>query len=417
MKIKVRPEDFQVEELIKLRLRPSGPYSIYRLEKRLWNTLDVLDFVARRYHLRDIERAGLKDRYSQSVQYISALGSGPKVIQEKNFRLRLIGHSDEPIQRDSMFGNRFRIVVRDMTLEEVRVVQANLPLVLKHGFPNYYDEQRFGSARHGEGFIAQKLILGHFGGALKLYMATPSAYDDTDTRRAKTFFKENWGNWKACLKQTKHEYAAVLRYLTLKPRDFEGGVRMIRRDLLEIFLASYQSYIWNEALSQLILSFGLKTIALPYSGGEMLFYEELSPAAARFFAQHEIPAPSPATEVENGRIDKALKLALIREGLTLSDLRLPLRIRGLFFRSFSRPGVVAARNLRLVGPARDELYSERARIELSFALPPGSFATLLVKRLGVSRDQAGAGSETTLSHQARNGPGQLLQVSRRGCVL
>ena len=45
------------------------------------------------------------------------------------------------------------------------------------GFPNYHDEQRFGSARLGKGFIARRLIEGDLNEALKLYMATPAAND------------------------------------------------------------------------------------------------------------------------------------------------------------------------------------------------------------------------------------------------
>ena len=217
MKLKVLPDDFLVDELMRLNLTPQGPYSIYELEKRLWNTIDALDLIQRKYHLHGLARAGLKDRYSHSVQYASARGEGPKLIQEKNFTLRLIGRSDEPVSLARMTGNRFGLTLRNMTRAEVIAVKRNLPIVLKHGFANYYDEQRMGSARHGEGFIAQKLILGHYNGALKLYMATTSKFDDAETRRFKACVKENWGDRRACLRQAKSEYVSVLLYLKENP--------------------------------------------------------------------------------------------------------------------------------------------------------------------------------------------------------
>jgi tRNA(Glu) U13 pseudouridine synthase TruD len=69
MKLKVKPEDFRVEERLKLRIKRGGLFSVYRLEKRLWNTLDVVRQLEQKYGMRRISRAGLKDRYSCSVQY------------------------------------------------------------------------------------------------------------------------------------------------------------------------------------------------------------------------------------------------------------------------------------------------------------------------------------------------------------
>jgi tRNA pseudouridine13 synthase len=383
MKLKVRPDDFRVEELMRLNLRPHGPYSIYKLDKRLWNTLDALDLIQRKYHIHGLARAGLKDRYSHSVQYVSARGEGPKLIQEKNFTLRLIGRSSEPVSLANMTGNRFGLTLRNMTQAEVVAVKRNLPVVLKHGFANYYDEQRMGSARHGEGFIAQKLILGHYNGALKLYMATTSAFDDAETRRFKTRVKEHWGDWRACLKQAKSEYVSVLLYLKDNPKDFEGAVRRVRPDLLELFLNAYQSYLWNETMALLIMSFGLKTVAVPYAAGELLFFLELNSKAREFFSEREIPVASHRTVPGNERIERALNLALVREGLTLRDMKLPFRMQGLFFKPYARKGVVVPEKLKVSEPAEDDLYPGTRKMTLDFRLPPGSYATILVKRLMV----------------------------------
>jgi len=46
MKLKVTPEDFIVRELIDLPLSPKGRYTLLRLEKRFWNTLDVIRHLA-----------------------------------------------------------------------------------------------------------------------------------------------------------------------------------------------------------------------------------------------------------------------------------------------------------------------------------------------------------------------------------
>jgi len=381
MKLKAQPDDFEVEELMPLKLSASGRFTVYRLEKRLWNTWDVIDFIKRKYRLGDVRRAGLKDRYSHSFQYVSVKGTGPRVIRERNFELHRLGQSNEPVSLGLMAGNRFRIVLRDMADAEVAAVKRNLPELQRFGFANFYDEQRFGSSRHGEGHIAHRLILGHFNGALKLYMATPSAFDEAETRRNKVFLEKNWGDWRLCLKNSRPEYGTILRYLSKNPRDFEGALLRVRHEFLSMFLNSYQSYLWNETLNELILSFSLPRIAVPYSGGEMLFLKELNPGAEKFFAEHEIPVAAPRTEISNERIVRALNLVLTREGLTLADMKPKLRLKGLFFKAYTRRGVVKAEDLRMSRPMPDDLYPGRRKLELEFRLPPGSYATILVKRL------------------------------------
>ena len=109
MKLKVRPEDFRVEEKLGLKLKRAGAFSVYRLEKRLWNTLDVIRHLEQRHGMRRIGRAGLKDRYALSTQFLSIPGSGPQSIVEKNYSLRFVGRADQPVSRDALLGNRFTI--------------------------------------------------------------------------------------------------------------------------------------------------------------------------------------------------------------------------------------------------------------------------------------------------------------------
>ena len=147
MKIKVQPDDFYVEEFINHPLSKIGQYSIYKLEKRFWDTFDLLDYLSRKYKFRNIGRAGIKDRYSHSVQYISAKGVKEKEIKEENFNLDLIGKSDLPITQNDLVKNKFTIIIRDLNEKEAEYIQNNVQSLTKFGFPNYYDEQRMGSAR------------------------------------------------------------------------------------------------------------------------------------------------------------------------------------------------------------------------------------------------------------------------------
>jgi tRNA pseudouridine13 synthase len=381
VKLKVRPADFQVEERLGLRPGRRGRYSLYRLEKEGWNTLDVIRELEYRHHLRGIRRAGLKDRHTQSIQYLSIPGPGPPAITAQNWKLTFVGRSDEPISHAALLGNRFSITLRDLAPDEVAAINASFPHVMHWGIPNYYDEQRMGSARHKQGFIARRLIAGHHNGALKFWLATPSAADDRRTREEKQAALDHWGDWSRCREHVPPEARAALDHLVEHPKDTKGAVRLIPRPLLELFLNAWQSWVWNETLTLLIDQCGVAVRRRPYSHGTFLFYEQLTDEAFRDLRELIIPTPGPGTKFGNDRVAAAMTEVLARDGLELSDLKLKFRLRGLFFKSWDRPAIVVPENPARSRPGPDELFPGRQKLTISFVLPPGSYATMVVKRL------------------------------------
>jgi len=383
MKLKVKPEDFRVEERLNLRLKRAGAYSVYRLEKRLWNTLDVIRHLEQRHNLRHLSRAGLKDRYSHSIQYLSIPGRGPHSVVEKNYSLRLAGMADQPVSRDILVGNSFQVRLRALTADETSAILSALPRVNRYGFPNYYDEQRLGSARHGQGFIARRLIDGHFNGALRLWLATPSAADDSHSRQTKAALEQHWGDWKRCLELVPPEARPAIEHLSHSPKDFKGAVYLIPRNLLELFINAYQAWLWNEIMAGVLADLKVPLRALEYSHGTLAFYDELTPAQDKYLGRLVIPAPGPDAEPESERVARITNQVLAREGLSLKQLEPRFRIRGVFFKAYPRAAVVRPERMKASRPDDDDLYPGRQTVLLSFFLPAGSFATILVKRLSL----------------------------------
>ena len=383
MKLKVQPEDFRVEERLNLRLKRAGAYSVYRLEKRLWNTLDVIRHLEQHHGLRHLARAGLKDRYSHSIQYLSMPGKGPHTIAEKNYSLRLAGMADQPVSREILIGNSFQVRLRALTADEARAILSALPQVNRFGFPNYYDEQRLGSARHGQGFIARKLIDGHFNGALKLWLATPSSADDSHSRQTKAALERNWGDWKTCLELVPPEARPAIEQLCRRAKDFRGAVYLIPRNLLELFINAYQAWLWNEIMAGVLADLKVRQRGLEYLLGTLSFYDELTPAQDTYLRRLVIPAPGPGAESTSERVMRVTNQVLTREGLSLRQLEPKFRIRGVFFKAYPRTAVVRPERMKASGPDPDEIYPGRKTLLLSFFLPAGSFATILVKRLSL----------------------------------
>lgn len=384
MKIKCRPEDFRVEEIINLDLKPKGQYSIYRLEKRYWNTLDLISRLKYRYGLKNLSRAGLKDRYSHSIQYLSLPGKGPKKITEDNYSLFLVGMADEPVTRDCLVGNRFNIIIRSLNETEIETLKHSFNSVKRFGFPNYYDEQRLGSARHGKGFIARKLIDGHYNGALKLFLATPSADDNSNTKKRKRLLAFYWGDWEKCYEFAPLEGKPIFQYLREHHRDFIGAVQLIPKTLLELFLNAYQSWLWNEVMATLLMEMGLGKITVPYGFGKLIFYESLASEEVKYLTRLVIPAPAPKAEFKSERVARITTEVLQKEGLELKQLKLKFRIKGVFFKPYERAAIVYPRKLKEGAFEPDELYPEKSKLALAFTLPAGSYATVLIKRLFAS---------------------------------
>ena len=72
---------------------------------------------------------------------------------------------------------------------------------------------------------------------------------------------------------------------------------------------------------------------------------------------------------------------LTKEKLKLEDLRIEESPKLLFFKHEERPVLVHPQKLVIGKPRPDELNRGFLKVNIAFTLPPGSYATLVVKRL------------------------------------
>src|SRR5439155_17167811 len=98
MKLKQRPEDFQVEELTDITTAGGGDYALYQLEKTGWTTLDAVQAVRRRWHLGrgQVSYGGFKDRHAQTIQYVTIFKGPPRSLEHHTVTLRHVGQVHEP---------------------------------------------------------------------------------------------------------------------------------------------------------------------------------------------------------------------------------------------------------------------------------------------------------------------------------
>ena len=388
MKIKQRPEDFVVREGYRFESDPEGPVWVYRMDKQKVSTLQALERLSKEFGVRrrDLSVCGLKDKQGRTEQLVGVLGGalGPsEVVQSGDLRLSLIGRTAQALSSANISANRFEVTVRDLSREEAERVPESVAEVQRAGVVNYFDSQRFGFLKHGQGFIAQKLLRGDFEGALRAYLATPSELDRSDDAKVKEFWREHWGEWQLRAPQEAgRRYAPLLRRLREDPRDFRGAFLHIDRRIRAMALFELQSFVWNEGVKRYLAGRvpAADLIGLRYQAGSLLFPRSLPRTLREELFGKTFPLLAPDSTFSDDAIREAALRALRAQGLGLEQLRVPGTPQ-LFFKHEERPLFALPGKLRVNEPRADELNRGRWKLRLSFTLPPGAYATLVVRRV------------------------------------
>ncbi len=371
MRWKVRPEDFLVEEIVELPLRPGGPYVLYRVRKRERTTLEVQAELAARLGVpqRAVVFPALKDREAIAIQTAAVRGRGPARIRGRGFEAVRIGEADRPLCPQDLRGNRFVVRLRELDDLEIERLPAAVTALATHGFPNYFDDQRFGSWSPEAGFIGRPLLLGQAEEVLRIYLAIPMVGDPLEVRTFKAEARGLWGNWAAMRERAPRpsNYRSVLTFLNDHPTDWRGAVRRIPARLRALWVDAYRAWIWNDMLRRI---------------WALLPHVEIEIRGAQFPVPLERPQDTEASVAlphRRARYEspwaEAMAAALAEEGLSLSHFR-----RGALLEDAPPPTQrpVWCQPLAL---ELEELQPEKREALLVFELPPGSYGTLLLKTL------------------------------------
>ncbi|BAT70902.1 tRNA pseudouridine13 synthase [Thermosulfidibacter takaii ABI70S6] len=380
MKIKSRPEDFIVEEKLAVELEPDGNYEIYLLTKRGTNTIDAIKDIARRLQIspKEIGYCGLKDRHSVAKQYISLPKGKGREMTAKNYTLKFAGYLNESLHPALLLENRFHITVRDVSTVP-KLVEKEMEDVNKHGLPNYYDAQRFGSARHGKGFVALEVLKKNYRKALKLLLAEHSTFDPSNIKKFKRCINENWGHFERCIDLAPEGWVKrILNFLAhreLSNSTAKKALGMVDDFTQNILINAFQSYLWNMALAEIV------TKDIP---PENLFYIKIFDRKFPFYKNfawkpsvNELPTPSPRLKLE-GSVKEAYQKVLSEIGIpSIENLR--STVRGWIFKSHRRQTKIMPKIS--YSYSFDEGRPGKYVWVLDFSLPSGSYATLVLKRV------------------------------------
>lgn len=397
MAIRTHPEDFRVDEqldaawleALAARADAAHPHAAVRLSKSGLTTPDAAAELARALRIRpgQVSWAGLKDRHAVTAQHVTlAVGheAAPRLralvsgLEGRGWRARLVGWSAEPIDSRAIRANEFELVLRGLTDAACSEVARRAALLAGTDgellLVNYFGEQRFGSARHGEGFAARALLEGDFLGAIRLLVGTPTRKDAGAARALARACAAQWGNWSAIVAAVPAcSERAPFEALAAGAPPAEAFARL-PAFLRAMSIEAYQSWLWNDAARRLA-STCAGALRTPTEWGELVFPHAGAWAAGWSDLCAVLPAPG-ATAAEPW--STALAGALAAEGRTMDGLVVP-GAASPFFGAADRPFAVRTSGFRLDPPVAGP---GGANLRLAFGLPRGAYATTVLRALG-----------------------------------
>ncbi|MAG78560.1 tRNA pseudouridine(13) synthase TruD [archaeon] len=350
MIIKEKAEDFRVEEIY-TKIPEGKEYCIFILDKKNWTSLKALEKIAKRMKLsvKRFNIAGQKDRRGVTRQYVSCQGIGKRDLERvrlKDIKLEFVCYSCEPIKLGKLDGNKFKIVVRETKgLKKV------------DHFPNYYDDQRFGGFRPNLHLVGKEVLLENYEKAVKLMLLYPFEEESDDYKEARKYMEENWGDWvtfdmpKGFVNERK-----IVGYLEKNDGDYLGALKSLPRHLFSMIPQAYQSYIFNVSLSRHLEKYNC--VEKKYALGELCFCKEYI----------DIDWPIVGYESKGNEI---IEEVMKEEGVWYDTFKhevSKLSSKGLFRKAMVKVDVKLG-----------ELNKGKQKVE--FFLPPGSYATMVLKAL------------------------------------
>jgi len=387
MKLKQQPDDFYVEELTDVAAGGTGPFALYRLEKRGWTTPDALQAVRRRWKIthQRLSYGGLKDRHAHTIQYFTILRGPQRRLTHHDIQVEYLGQVAEPYTSRSIRANRFQLVLRDLRPDDVTTAEQALEEVREEGVPNYFDDQRFGSTADPHKFVARAIVLGDYEEALRLALAAPYEHDRAAAKKEKALLRNCWGDWTRCREQLGRGHARSLAdYLSHHPGDYKGAIARLRPELRGLYLSAYQSFLWNRMLARWLREHCGPEQLLPVRLrlGEVPMHRRLNAEVWDTLSKLHLPLPNARWPSEPGDPRAELMDAILWEdGLQREQLKLK-GFRDLFFSKGERVALCRPEEIRSQAGADDKNAGKR-QLKLHFQLPRGAYATLIVKRLSI----------------------------------
>lgn len=385
MKLKQQPSDFFVEEITNILVTQfKKAYSIFIMEKTELDTFDAVYKISKKIKvpLFEIGYAGLKDKHAITKQYISipTKYNVEKIILNK-LSLKFVGYSNKKIKIGDLKGNKFSITIRDIRHNKIDKINDKIKSINSCGLPNYFDSQRFGSVFKNE-FIGKNLIKKKYEKAVKIFLTKYLKTENKNIKNEKRNIQINWSKLENITVNNKIFANVIKEYL--KTKNWISAYKKIPKNLREMHVNAYLSYLWNECIKEILRTCvnGKKIYSVKYAVGLLYFYKNLSKEEL-----DKIPFEFPTLneKVNLSKFEnKIVTKVLYKENITIQDLDIKTTT-GIYLKTRKRQVIIKPEKFTTYSITDDKLNTfngkPQRKITLSFSLPKGSYATIITKKI------------------------------------
>lgn len=413
-RIKAIPEDFVVHEIPLYPALGVGEHVYVEIEKRGMTTFEAIERIMRALRVPDraIGYAGLKDSRAVTRQTISIHGADPRAVERMKvpgMKVLSVGIHSNKLRPGHLKGNRFRIRIRDVEEGALERCERILDHLAGRGVPNAFGVQRFGSRRDAH-HIGRALCLGDAKAVVDRIVGNPSPYEHNRVVvAARELYEE--GDLEGALRRFPSIYKterALLRGVLGSGGNYEDAVKGIAKKMRRLYLAAFQSHLFNMTLWRRIADFDKLMdgdLAYKHANGAVF------PVGAQP-VEHESPVEpeEPVEPVDPAALEARLAAFDISPSGPLHGYKMlrpmgrprfiedeVLRDEGFEPETLMTP----FRNARLKGerrslrvPVREPSVEEgenedgEASLLVSFMLPRGSYATIVLREIMKAGDDA-----------------------------
>lgn len=339
VKLKTVNADFVVDEIYldpSLLPQNEAEYTYLYVQKENFTTFQLQYLLAdhfRQGKVAEVEASGLKDEQAITRQIISVrsvctsdeIAEANRHFNQQGLSVEIkhiIGYGATPVYRQSLHSNKFTITLRNVETDLANQLSDYLQANKFFSFINYYDEQRFGTpdSIHNAHRIGQAILNADWNTAYQEYLLSGNESDETE--RVQTTFRAVNSPQKA--------------------------MQSIMQAKLSFFVSSYNSMVWNMALKEEVERLEkVVRVELPWLG--------------------EIVLPRDSGAALPAILSVPVKKLNWKTSETTTETK-------------QRPVTIIV-PIYVLQNGSDDLHPGKQAVTVTFCLPTGCYATMLLKQL------------------------------------